>query len=116
MALRTETFYYSHRKGGPQVLPVDIPAFVRSLLPRPADDGSASTSPASRADGADGAPTLLGRKDLQARGRGDRVETAAAAIDNHGPRTAKTESRRSVSPSATPPPGARATRRLRSRR
>lgn len=36
--LRTETFYYSHRKGGPQVLPVDVAAFVRSLLPRPADD------------------------------------------------------------------------------
>ena len=36
--LRTETFYYSHRKGGPQVLPVDVPAFVRSLLPRRADD------------------------------------------------------------------------------
>src|SRR5258705_295315 len=36
--LRTETFHYSHRKGGPQVLPVDVPAFVRSLLPRPADD------------------------------------------------------------------------------
>lgn len=36
--LRTETFYYSHRKGGPQVLPIDVPAFVRSLLPRPADD------------------------------------------------------------------------------
>jgi hypothetical protein len=36
--LRTEAFYYSHRKGGPQVLPVDVPAFVRSLLPRPADD------------------------------------------------------------------------------
>jgi len=36
--LRTETFYYSHRKGGLQVLPVDVPAFVRSLLPRPADD------------------------------------------------------------------------------
>ena len=36
--LRTETFYYSHRKGGPQVLPVDVPAFLRSLLPRPADD------------------------------------------------------------------------------
>jgi hypothetical protein len=36
--LRTETFYYSHGKGGPQVLPVDVPAFVGSLLPRPADD------------------------------------------------------------------------------
>jgi hypothetical protein len=36
--LRTETFYYSHRKGGPQVLPVDVPAFLRLLLPRPADD------------------------------------------------------------------------------
>ena len=33
--LRTETFYYSHRKGGPQVLPVDVAAFVRSLLPEP---------------------------------------------------------------------------------
>jgi nicotinate phosphoribosyltransferase len=36
--LRTETFYYSHRKGGPQVLPVDVRTFVRSLLPRPAED------------------------------------------------------------------------------
>src|SRR5262249_16416038 len=36
--LRTETFYYSHRKGGPQVLPVDVPAFLHSLLPRPAND------------------------------------------------------------------------------
>src|SRR4029453_9353639 len=36
--LRTETFHYSHRKGGPQVLPVDVAAFVRSLLPRPDDD------------------------------------------------------------------------------
>ena len=36
--LRIETFSYSHRKGGPQVLPVDVPAFVRSLLPGPADD------------------------------------------------------------------------------
>ena len=36
--LRTETFYYSHRKGGPQVLPVDARTFVRSLLPRPAED------------------------------------------------------------------------------
>src|SRR5262245_58358688 len=36
--LRTETFYYSHRTGCPQVLPVDGSAFVRSLLPRPADE------------------------------------------------------------------------------
>jgi nicotinate phosphoribosyltransferase len=36
--LRSETFYYSHRRGGPQVLPVDVTALVRSLLPRPADD------------------------------------------------------------------------------
>jgi len=36
--LRTETFYYSHRKSGLQVLPVDVAAFVRSLLPKPADD------------------------------------------------------------------------------
>jgi hypothetical protein len=36
--LRTETFYYSHRKGGPQVLPVDVPAFVRSLLPKRAGE------------------------------------------------------------------------------
>lgn len=31
--LRTETFYYTHRKGGPQVLPVDVKKFVNSLLP-----------------------------------------------------------------------------------
>src|SRR5262245_18536906 len=36
--LRTESFYYSHRKGGAQVLPVDVAAFVRSLLPKPTDD------------------------------------------------------------------------------
>ena len=36
--LRTETFYYSHRKGGPQVLPVDVPTFLHSLLPTPTDD------------------------------------------------------------------------------
>src|SRR5262245_61528828 len=35
--LRTETFYYSHRKGGPQVLPVDVPtrwASSSSMIPR----------------------------------------------------------------------------------
>jgi nicotinic acid phosphoribosyltransferase len=37
--LRKETFYYSHRKGGLQLVPLDIPAFVRGLLPdaRPED-------------------------------------------------------------------------------
>jgi nicotinate phosphoribosyltransferase len=33
--LRRETFYYSHRKGGRQVLPVDVESFVRGLLPEP---------------------------------------------------------------------------------
>ncbi len=33
--LRKETFYYAHRKGGLQVVPLDIPAFVRGLLPEP---------------------------------------------------------------------------------
>jgi nicotinate phosphoribosyltransferase len=33
--LRRETFYYTHRKGGLQVVPLDIAAFVRSLLPEP---------------------------------------------------------------------------------
>jgi nicotinic acid phosphoribosyltransferase len=33
--LRKETFYYAHRKGGLQLVPLDIPAFVRSLLPEP---------------------------------------------------------------------------------
>lgn len=31
--LRKETFYYSHRKGGPSVLPVDVRSFVQDLLP-----------------------------------------------------------------------------------
>lgn len=31
--LRTETFYYTHRRGGAQYLPVDIPRFIESLLP-----------------------------------------------------------------------------------
>jgi nicotinate phosphoribosyltransferase len=33
--LRRETFYYSHRKGGLQVMPLDLPAFIRGLLPEP---------------------------------------------------------------------------------
>ncbi|MFB1481367.1 nicotinate phosphoribosyltransferase [Corallococcus sp. RDP092CA] len=37
--LRKETFYYSHRKGGPQVMPLDLEAWVKRLLPEPkADD------------------------------------------------------------------------------
>jgi nicotinate phosphoribosyltransferase len=33
--LRKETFYYAHRKGGLQLVPLDIPAFIRGLLPEP---------------------------------------------------------------------------------
>ena len=33
--LRKETFFYCHRKGGPQVLPVDVQSYVRSILPSP---------------------------------------------------------------------------------
>jgi nicotinic acid phosphoribosyltransferase len=33
--LRQETFYYAHRKGGLQIVPLDLPAFVRGLLPEP---------------------------------------------------------------------------------
>ncbi|GEN11129.1 Nicotinic acid phosphoribosyltransferase [Myxococcus fulvus] len=33
--LRRETFYYSHRKGGLQVMPLDLAAYVRDLLPTP---------------------------------------------------------------------------------
>jgi nicotinic acid phosphoribosyltransferase len=33
--LRQETFYYTHRKGGLQVMPLDVGAFVRGLLPEP---------------------------------------------------------------------------------
>lgn len=31
--LRPETFYYTHRKGGPQVVPLDIKAFIKSKMP-----------------------------------------------------------------------------------
>jgi len=31
--LREETFYYSHRKGGPAVLPVDVSTFIAKRLP-----------------------------------------------------------------------------------
>jgi hypothetical protein len=31
--LREETFYYSHRKGGPALIPFDIPAYIKKLLP-----------------------------------------------------------------------------------
>lgn len=34
-ALREETFYYAHRKGGWQLLPIDIEKHVRALLPTP---------------------------------------------------------------------------------
>jgi len=33
--LRTETFYYSHRKGGPHYLPFDVEEEIRKLLPGP---------------------------------------------------------------------------------
>ncbi|MFP2905102.1 nicotinate phosphoribosyltransferase [Pyxidicoccus sp. 3LFB2] len=33
--LRQETFYYSHRKGGLQVMPFDLAAYVKALLPEP---------------------------------------------------------------------------------
>lgn len=33
--LRQETFYYTHRKGGLQVMPLDVAAFVRGLIPEP---------------------------------------------------------------------------------
>ncbi|RKI36688.1 nicotinate phosphoribosyltransferase [Corallococcus sp. AB004] len=36
--LRKETFYYSHRKGGPQVMPLDLAAWVKNLLPEPQPD------------------------------------------------------------------------------
>lgn len=36
--LRTETFCYSHRKGGPQVMPVDARAFVGDLFPQALPD------------------------------------------------------------------------------
>lgn len=32
--LRREVFYYSHRKGGWQVMPVDVPAIVQAILPK----------------------------------------------------------------------------------
>ncbi|MCY1080851.1 nicotinate phosphoribosyltransferase [Archangium lansingense] len=35
--LRRETFYYSHRKGGQQVMPLDLESYVRSLLPAPTE-------------------------------------------------------------------------------
>lgn len=31
--LRVETFHYTHRKGGPQVVPLDVERFLRALLP-----------------------------------------------------------------------------------
>jgi len=31
--LRQETFYYSHRKGGPMVLPVDVRKFIKARMP-----------------------------------------------------------------------------------
>jgi nicotinic acid phosphoribosyltransferase len=36
--LRRETFYYSHRKGGQQVVPLDLESYVRALLPTPTED------------------------------------------------------------------------------
>jgi nicotinic acid phosphoribosyltransferase len=35
--LRRETFYYSHRKGGQQVVPLDLESYVRALLPTPTE-------------------------------------------------------------------------------
>jgi nicotinic acid phosphoribosyltransferase len=35
--LRRETFYYSHRKGGQQIVPLDLESYVRALLPEPTE-------------------------------------------------------------------------------
>lgn len=37
--LRRETFYYTHRKGGLQVLPFDVGAELKALLPAPTPEG-----------------------------------------------------------------------------
>jgi nicotinic acid phosphoribosyltransferase len=36
--LRHETFYYSHRRGGPHFLPFDVEDMVRSMLPAPTSE------------------------------------------------------------------------------
>jgi nicotinate phosphoribosyltransferase len=36
--LRKETFYYSHRRGGPHLLPFDVEQLIRSMLPGPLDE------------------------------------------------------------------------------
>src|SRR5204862_6237567 len=36
--LRRETFVYTHRKGGPQIVPVDLERHIRNLLPIPSDE------------------------------------------------------------------------------
>jgi len=36
--LRRETFYYSHRKGGQQVVPLELESYVRALLPAPTEE------------------------------------------------------------------------------
>ncbi len=39
--LRTETFYYAQRKGGPALVPLDLEAAIRRLLPAPSPDAYA---------------------------------------------------------------------------
>ncbi|HZH13157.1 MAG TPA: nicotinate phosphoribosyltransferase [Archangium sp.] len=60
--LRRETFYYSHRKGGQQVVPLDLEAYVRGLLPEPAESDYAYLARSSYEMGA-GFKAAIQRKD-----------------------------------------------------
>ena len=60
--LRRETFYYSHRKGGQQVVPLDLDSYVRGLLPEPAESDYAYLARNSYEMGA-GFKAAIQRKD-----------------------------------------------------
>ena len=65
--LRTETFYLSHRRGGPQVLPFDPHALVASALPWAAPDDYAYLADHAYEMGAAFKAAVLGRAGLTVR-------------------------------------------------
>ncbi|MEZ4224630.1 MAG: hypothetical protein R3B13_27010 [Polyangiaceae bacterium] len=58
--LREETFYYSHRRGGPALLPFDVQREVRALLPRLDEGAFAALDSAGIALGAGTRAALAG--------------------------------------------------------
>ena len=63
--LREETFYYCHRRGGLQVMPLDLEQLLPSLLPEPTEEDYAYLADHEYAMGAGFKAAILRRERLK---------------------------------------------------